>query len=332
MTTEPTVTTRLPQVASHIAELPDGLLPGGRFDRWRPLSPRYVLCDVDGTLVGTAHTATPGVGAAIADCVGSGVRLGVCTGRSAWSCVPLITQLALPGPHVVHNGAQVWSGLPESLELAAEALGDQAAGEPIASWPLAPAHARLVRDLCAERGDYVELYDTDGFYPSDHRERARRHWAVNRSQPRARAAELDLDAVEILRATVVLFDPDRLPALIAACEAAGLAAGASFAPAMPEAIFVNVTRHGVDKGQALHTATEAVGVDAREAVALGDGGNDVPMLQVAGTAIAMGQALPEVCAAAHLVAPPFDLDGAATALHAVAAWASAVSGARSTRS
>ncbi len=46
------------------------------------------------------------------------------------------------------------------------------------------------------------------------------------------------------------------------------------------------------------------------------------MLAIAGTAVAMGQADPEVLEAAHLVAPSVDDDGIATVLDAVGrGWA-----------
>jgi hydroxymethylpyrimidine pyrophosphatase-like HAD family hydrolase len=54
-------------------------------------------------------------------------------------------------------------------------------------------------------------------------------------------------------------------------------------------------------------------------VAVGDAANDLPLLAVAGTAIAMGQAAPEIIAASHLVAPGVDAYGAAVALDAAAA-------------
>jgi len=51
--------------------------------------------------------------------------------------------------------------------------------------------------------------------------------------------------------------------------------------------------------------------------AIGDAGNDRSMLAVVGTAIAMGQAEPEIRAAAHLVTRSVDEDGVATALDAL---------------
>ncbi len=51
-----------------------------------PLPVRLVVCDLDGTLVGAAGVAVPGLAAASAALAEAGVPLAVCTGRphAAW--------------------------------------------------------------------------------------------------------------------------------------------------------------------------------------------------------------------------------------------------------
>jgi hydroxymethylpyrimidine pyrophosphatase-like HAD family hydrolase len=54
--------------------------------------------------------------------------------------------------------------------------------------------------------------------------------------------------------------------------------------------------------------------------AIGDEVNDLSMLAVAGSAIAMGQAAASIQEAAHLVVPEVDAHGVAVALDALVAW------------
>ena len=49
-------------------------------------------------------------------------------------------------------------------------------------------------------------------------------------------------------------------------------------------------------------------------MAFGDGGNDIPMLQAAGTSVAMGDAAPSVKQAADFVTSSVDKDGIVLAL------------------
>ena len=79
-------------------------------------------------------------------------------------------------------------------------------------------------------------------------------------------------------------------------------------------IYLEVTRQGVNKGSALHRLSAHLGIPLERIAAIGDGGNDVSMFQIAGLAIAMGNALPEVKAAADVVAPTNDAGGVAWAL------------------
>jgi hydroxymethylpyrimidine pyrophosphatase-like HAD family hydrolase len=71
---------------------------------------------------------------------------------------------------------------------------------------------------------------------------------------------------------------------------------------------------GVSKGDALQRLADHLGVPQARVMAIGDQGNDVPMLTWAGVGVAMGNASPAAKAAADWVAPPFSEDGAAVAI------------------
>ena len=69
---------------------------------------------------------------------------------------------------------------------------------------------------------------------------------------------------------------------------------------------------GVSKASGLAHVAERLGVDAADVLAIGDGRNDIEMLQWAGRGVAMGQAVEEVIAAADDVTGTVYEDGAAT--------------------
>jgi Cof subfamily protein (haloacid dehalogenase superfamily) len=71
---------------------------------------------------------------------------------------------------------------------------------------------------------------------------------------------------------------------------------------------------GVTKASGLAYAAEQLGVDAADVLAIGDGRNDIEMLQWAGRGVAMGQAVQPVLDAADAVTGTVAEDGAATEL------------------
>jgi Cof subfamily protein (haloacid dehalogenase superfamily) len=75
--------------------------------------------------------------------------------------------------------------------------------------------------------------------------------------------------------------------------------------------WIDIAATGVSKGSGLRRVAEALGVDSRDILAIGDGRNDIEMLTWAGRGVAMGQAVPEVISAADDVTGSVDEDGVA---------------------
>ncbi len=71
---------------------------------------------------------------------------------------------------------------------------------------------------------------------------------------------------------------------------------------------------GVSKASGLQHVCDELGVDAQDALAIGDGRNDLEMFAWAGRSVAMGQAIDEVRQAADDVTATVDEDGAAQEL------------------
>ncbi len=77
---------------------------------------------------------------------------------------------------------------------------------------------------------------------------------------------------------------------------------------------VDVSPAGNHKAVALQVLVDHLGFAATDAIAFGDGGNDIEMLQWAGTGVAMGNARPHVQAAADHVTSTVDDGGIAAFL------------------
>ncbi|MDP9394810.1 MAG: HAD hydrolase family protein [Actinomycetota bacterium] len=127
--------------------------------------------------------------------------------------------------------------------------------------------------------------------------------------------EHDLADLDVVKVTINAFDPDRLPAILAASGAMGVTVELSSSPLFVGVPVVNVTAAGVTKGTSVAWAARRMGTASQDVLVVGDGFNDVSMFQVAGTAIAMGDAPEAVKAATHLVTASREQDGLAVALH-----------------
>ncbi len=78
--------------------------------------------------------------------------------------------------------------------------------------------------------------------------------------------------------------------------------------------FVDVTALGNTKQRGIDQICRHFGIDVSETMAIGDGGNDIPMLRHAGIGVAMGNADKTVQAAAGHVTDTVDNDGLAKAI------------------
>lgn len=81
--------------------------------------------------------------------------------------------------------------------------------------------------------------------------------------------------------------------------------------------FVEIVPPGIDKGQSLTRLLALLRLRPADLMAFGDGYNDLTMLRLAGMGVAMGNAAPEVRAAADYVTGTNDADGIAHALREV---------------
>lgn len=79
-------------------------------------------------------------------------------------------------------------------------------------------------------------------------------------------------------------------------------------------LFTDCVAKGTDKAAGIEAVIRHYGFDISETMAFGDGGNDIPMLRLAGIGVAMGNASQEVKDVADIVTSSVDDNGVANVL------------------
>ena len=78
--------------------------------------------------------------------------------------------------------------------------------------------------------------------------------------------------------------------------------------------FINAISRSVSKGDSLRNVADYMDIDLEQIMAIGDSFNDLPVFEVAGLSVAMGNAPEDLKQLADWVAPPVEKDGVAVAI------------------
>ncbi|TBH21065.1 HAD family hydrolase [Thermus thermamylovorans] len=257
-----------------------------------------VFVDVDGTLVGR-EGVPPCVWPAAQALRAQGMRLALVTGRPGrGEALSLAGKLQPGGLHTFESGAVVLDLSQEPPRpFLVEALPEGAAAEAV----------RRARQL----GLPLEGYTAEGgFYVEGDSPLFRAHQALLGME--AEVADL-LDQSPLVRLQV-LAEPEAPLGAFLETLPPELEAHVAESPKMPGVRFVSLTRRGVSKLSAARRVAEAYGLPLEACAMVGDGENDLELLQAVGLGIAMGNAPPRVKRAARRVVAPVEACGLAEAL------------------
>lgn len=265
-----------------------------------PTRARLVAIDVDGTLLNGAHLVTATTREALRRARAAGVDIVLATSRGPGALADVLRQLSLPGAAVgqidviASQGAVRgrWTG--ERLEI------DQRS--PI---PLDVGHQ--IVSLGRRAGLAVSWYSGPDWYVSDLDPTIEREASVVRARP----IVMDLQACHQAPDKMMMIDPKPASPALAGIRS-GLPAGVVAQVSNPS--YLEITRLGVDKGEALAAVCGDRGIPPHEVVAMGDGPNDLGMLRFAGTSVAPANAHADVLAMVSFVTRSNDHDGVAHAL------------------
>lgn len=259
-----------------------------------PVPYRLAAFDIDGTLVGRSGKLSAATIAAVEGLAEGGVVVAAATARPYELAIPTLQPLG---------------GAVAAVIAAAGADIRRAGGEPIAQVTLPPQAARAIASLCDEH-DWRAVGGTE--------EGAFRRLPTPEARgPAATVASLTdvaLDRTYVIAPFTGPGDP-AFAALEAAVGEAGLRAERALTSSGRE--IVAVTHADAGKGPALLRLCEAFGIAPGEAAAFGDTEVDLPMIELAGFGVAIGDAPEALKEAADLVTGTASEDGVASAIRRI---------------
>lgn len=256
---------------------------------------KIVALDMDGTLLNSQHQLSPRNEAALAELHRRGIPIVFATGKTRHSAVPIIERLGLKTPGVYVQGLLIANA---DGSVRYQRTLDQDLAEEIAQFAaemdcamVAYAGNRIITDQRNELTDIFIRYHEPTPEPYGSWEAAFAATPVNKFIIISTRAGIDqmrpqLEARVNGRATVV------------------------------QALdyMVEILPHGASKGDGVRRLLEELNIDPQNMLAIGDGENDIEMLQMAGIGVAMGNAMPSARAAADYITTTNDEDGVAAAI------------------
>ncbi len=265
---------------------------------------RALFLDIDGTIVGKEDRVSPGVAEALAAAQAQGCHVVLCTGRTRFRTEPISTFLGEPYGYVVTSNGSVASHAGTGEILYRQLM-------PI------PLALEAVRAIIAVGSEPYVFEDSDR--PGIEGARVLYHPRLNvgdwadrpRYRPHARIAEeLPFEPVSVS----AYGPPDRMRPLAKRLREE-LKDSVSVIESGSEYNWgIEMYVSDVSKRIGVEAVAAHLGVEQAETMAVGDHLNDIEMLRWAGIGVAMGNALPEVRAAADYVTASYREDGVARAI------------------
>ncbi len=259
------------------------------------MTPRLLLFDLDGTLLGPTRSVSEENARALQRAMDLGIRVGFATGRSLRSARPWIEELDPTGPLILFNGGMVW---------------DLATERPLLERRLPRADALAALEVVAELGVHANLY-------------LGRAIAIGRSSQTAKTSEIKDGVPHTVVGDLVahLDQQDSDPFKILCIDESGgiealadrlgpvLSCGSVLVNSEPS--YLEVLPPGVSKGAALSVVESHTGISQGEIIAFGDGLNDTELLEQCGVGVAMGNAHPRLRECADVVIGSHETDAIA---------------------
>lgn len=268
--------------------------------------PKLILTDLDGTLLRDDKSLSPANRAALERAASHGAQVVLATGRFFAGIPQELLGLPFLRYFILMNGAKLYDRKEDKTLYRSEI--DLAVGEAIFDLiePLDASVDCYQNDKCLMDRKYYDRLDYYVPDPASHAIVANSRTPQDDFRGAVGAGGDSVQKIQCyfphleLRPMVIQEIQRNFPQLV-------------LSSSLPANLEINAP--GATKGAALLELCRLLSVSPEDAVAFGDGTNDLSMIQAAGVGVAMANAAKEVQAAANLIAPSNQQDGVAEVLN-----------------
>lgn len=244
-----------------------------------PAQLRGLAIDIDGTLLRSDHRLSNAVCKSIRAIARFGLPVVLVSGRPPRSILSIAGELQTGGPMVALNGALALTG--DGDTISTHRIGQDALSNlvPLISW-----YEPLTAHYFNER-DWLTLQDNEAI---------RNETAILGFAP---TLVSDRKRITDINKIMVVGDATALRALTVEITAQGWPVTLT----LSKPTYLEITHSGVTKGTGLRCVADVYGLAVEDFTAFGDGDNDIPLFEVCGYGVAMGNASDGLKKAADIV-------------------------------
>lgn len=257
---------------------------------------KLMVVDIDGTLVNSEGKLTDRTKEAVKLAVEKGLVFTIASGRPMQGIEYLNEQLGLEVPYITYNGAAVVMG--KSKEILYERN-------------LEPSDAREIIELGKRFNTTIIVWAKNKLYVNEINERTDKYKEITKGEPILCS---DMEKLVNTGVTKVLWY-DEIDKIEHYQEIVGayLSGNVNFHTSRP--MFLEFVDKKASKAIAMEKLGEYFGITQSEMIAVGDGYNDLSMIEYAGLGVAMGNSKEEIKNRADTVTLSNDEDGVAEVIY-----------------
>lgn len=256
---------------------------------------KLFVTDMDGTLLNNHHEISDGNQRAIRKAVEDGMVFTIATGRMHKSTVSFAQILGIEVPIITYNGALICT----------------TSGKELYSNCVKPELISDIIDCADELGQYIQIATKTDLYYKEHCSYSDFYEAKTKTPGYAVGEKLKEYTKDVAKLLIIADSPASVPGIIARFKERF---GDKLTVVASTDTFIEIIDPATSKANAMLKLADILGIEQKDVLAIGDAGNDIPMIKAAGVGVAMGNAIPEVKAVADYEVKSNEEDGLAEAI------------------